>query len=250
MKRPLISIITVVYNASSTLEATIKSVLNQKEGLYEYWIIDGGSKDGSVDIIRKYEHQLGGWVSEPDKGIFDAMNKGIDRVNGDWLFFLGADDILIEGIIEKISNHISPSLRVIYGNVLFDIGGSMRSRIGLRCLFENRLHHQGAFYHRSLFDEFRYNQKFRVCADYELTLRIYLQKQPSLYVPYNISVFASGGNSNDLTSDDINNIRGIYLRNPFLNSVLSFMINTYYSYFRTKVFIKKRFQKHLTVTKI
>lgn len=245
MNRPLITIITVVYNAFSTFEATIKSVLSQNNELYEYWIIDGGSTDGSVDIIRKYEHQLAGWVSEPDKGIFDAMNKGVDRATGDWLFFLGADDLLNEGILAKISSHLKPNLAVVYGSVMFDTGHVMRSHIGLRCLFENRLHHQSAFYHRTLFNSFRYNQKFRICADYELTLRIYLQKQPSLYVPYIISIFASGGNSNDLTSEDINDIRGLYLKNSSLNYVLSSVVNTYYSYFRTKMLVKRKIQKAL-----
>lgn len=245
MKRPLISIITVVYNACSTFEATIKSVLSQKGDLFEYWIIDGGSTDGSIDIIRKYENQLAGWISEPDKGIFDAMNKGVDRVKGDWLFFLGADDLLCEGILSKVSSYLQPNLKVVYGNVMLDNGHIMRSRIGLRCLFENRLHHQSAFYHRDLFDEFRYNQKFRICADYELTLRIYLQKQPTKYIPYIIAIFASGGNSNELTSEDVNNIRGLYLKNSALNSALSLAIDTYYSYFRTKMLIKGKLQKAL-----
>ncbi|MBD2699636.1 glycosyltransferase [Spirosoma sp. BT702] len=243
MKRPLISIITVVYNARKTFEATIKSVLSQDQELFEYVIIDGGSKDGTLDIIRKYENQLGSWVSEPDKGIFDAMNKGVDRAKGEWLFFLGADDLLCEDILAKVSSHLQPNLAVVYGNVMLDGGRIMRSHIGLRCLFENRLHHQSAFYHRRLFTDFRYEQKFNICADYELTLRIYLQKQPFLYVPYTIAVFASGGNSNDLTSKDINEIRGIYLQKPWLNSILSFMIDTYYSYFRTKVFIKRKVLK-------
>ena len=250
MKRPLISIITVVYNACSTFEATIKSVVNQQEELFEYWIIDGGSTDGSVDIIRKYEDRIAGWISEPDKGIFDAMNKGIDRVAGEWLFFLGADDLLTEGIIAKIAPHLQPDLSVVYGNVMFDTGHIMRSRIGLRCLFENRLHHQSAFYRRDLFDNFRYDQKFRVCADYELTLRIYLQKKPSLYVPYNVAIFASGGNSNELTSGDVNSIRGIYLKNPPLNNLLSYTIDIYYAYFRTKVLIKRKLQKIFAVMRL
>lgn len=243
MKGPLISIITVTYNASSTFEAALRSVISQKSDLFEYWIIDGGSTDGTVDIIRRYENQLAGWVSEPDKGVFDAMNKGIERATGDWLFFLGADDLLCEGILEKVSNYLQSDLKVVYGNVMFDTGHIMRSKIGLRCLFENRLHHQSAFYHCSLFAEFRYNQKFRICADYELTLRIYLQKQPSLYVPFTIAIFASGGISSKLTSDDINSIRGIYLNNPVLNSLYSAMIDTYYYYFRAKVAFKGRLKR-------
>ncbi|GAB4036916.1 glycosyltransferase family 2 protein [Spirosoma jeollabukense] len=227
MHSPLVSIITVVYNAKSTLEDTIESVLGQKQDLFEYWIIDGGSTDGSIDIIQKYENQLAGWISEPDKGIYDAMNKGIDRAKGDWLYFLGADDLLVDGILNKITSQFKPSLKVVYGDVLYTTGGIMRSHIGVRCLLENRLHHQGAFYHKDLFDEFRYNQKFSVAADYELTLRIYLQKQPTLYIPSIISVFASGGYSTLGGSADVNAIRGIYLKNPLLNASLSVILNIY-----------------------
>ena len=89
---PLITIITVAYNAVKDIENTILSVLNQTYPNIEYIIIDGGSTDGTLDIIKKYEDKISYWVSEPDKGIYDAMNKGIVKANGDYLFFLGADD--------------------------------------------------------------------------------------------------------------------------------------------------------------
>ena len=94
VRSPRISIITVVYNGASTLEQTILSVLKQTYSRIEYIIIDGGSKDGTVDIIKKYQDRIAYWVSEPDEGIYDAMNKGIRHASGDWIYFLGADDIL------------------------------------------------------------------------------------------------------------------------------------------------------------
>ena len=88
--RPIrISIVTVVYNGASTLEQTILSVLGQTYPHIEYIIIDGGSKDGTVDIIKKYQDRIAYWVSEPDEGIYDAMNKGIRHASGDWIYFLG-----------------------------------------------------------------------------------------------------------------------------------------------------------------
>ncbi|GAB3034699.1 glycosyltransferase family 2 protein [Spirosoma pulveris] len=242
---PLISVITVVFNANSTVEASMKSVLNQDKDLFEYLIIDGGSTDGTLDVIQKYEKYLTDWVSEPDKGIYDAMNKGIDRAKGQWIYFLGADDMLCEGILARIKNYLTSGVKVVYGNVKFDNGHIMRSHIGIRCLFENRLHHQSAFYHRSLFNNFRYDQHFRICADYELTLRIYLQKQPFLYIPYEIAFFASGGASDELTSNDINRIRAKYINYPLVNSIMSLMIDTYYFYFRTKLKAKKHLQNAL-----
>jgi glycosyltransferase involved in cell wall biosynthesis len=122
MNNPLISIITVVYNGVSTLEQTILIVINQTYKNIEYIIIDGGSIDGTVDIIKKYEDKLAYWVSEPDKGIYDAMNKGIDKATGEWINFMNAGDcfnfynILEDGFQMNISNMIN----VIYSDTLIN----------------------------------------------------------------------------------------------------------------------------------
>lgn len=87
-----ISIVTVSYNAAKTIEQTIKSVINQTYSNIEYIVIDGGSTDGTVDIIRKYEDRIAYWVSEPDGGIFDAMNKGIKVATGEVVGIINSDD--------------------------------------------------------------------------------------------------------------------------------------------------------------
>ena len=104
---PLISVITVSYNAVSTIEDTILSVINQTYTNIEYIIIDGGSADGTVGIIEKYVDRISYWVSEPDKGIYDAMNKGLKVANGDWAIFMGSDDVFFNNkvimlVIERI----------------------------------------------------------------------------------------------------------------------------------------------------
>ncbi|MDH5645697.1 MAG: glycosyltransferase, partial [Candidatus Heimdallarchaeota archaeon] len=90
--KPLVTIITAVLNGVDTLERTILSVISQSYTNIEYIIIDGGSTDGTIDIIRKYEHAIDCWVSESDTGIYDAWNKGVRLSNGEWIAFLGADD--------------------------------------------------------------------------------------------------------------------------------------------------------------
>lgn len=115
---PVISIITVSYNAVDTIESTILSVIHQTYENMEYIIIDGGSTDGTVDLIKKYQDKLAYWVSEPDKGIYDAMNKGIDKVTGDWVNFMNSGDTFAGNeIISRIFNRKFNDVGVIYGNV-------------------------------------------------------------------------------------------------------------------------------------
>ena len=133
MDNSLISVITVSYNAVSTIEQTILSVINQTYSNIEYIIIDGGSTDGTIDIIRRYEDKIAYWVSEPDRGIYDAMNKGASKANGEYIAFLNSDDWyeldavsiiaqfadgktdLISGIIKLYKNNIFICSRCIYG---------------------------------------------------------------------------------------------------------------------------------------
>ena len=116
--RPLVSVVTVVFNGEKYLEETIQSVINQTYDNVEYIIIDGGSTDGTLDIIKKYEDRIDYWVSERDRGIYDAMNKGIDLASGEWINFMNAGDGLDSYSIlnEIFSNKINLKIGLIYGN--------------------------------------------------------------------------------------------------------------------------------------
>jgi glycosyltransferase involved in cell wall biosynthesis len=113
-KKPLITIITVVYNGEKHLEQTIKSVINQNYKNIEYIIIDGVSTDGTLDIIKKYEEYIDYWVSEPDEGIYDAMNKGIGLANGEFINFMNADDWFVDTKFKTVNNYIK-FLEYFYG---------------------------------------------------------------------------------------------------------------------------------------
>ena len=119
--KPLISIITVVFNGEKYFEKTIKSVIDQSYDNVEYIIIDGGSTDGTLDIIKKHEEQIDYWVSEKDEGIYDAMNKGIDLVSGDWINFMNAGDKFYDkGSIENIISKIDSPDKVYFGRAKID----------------------------------------------------------------------------------------------------------------------------------
>ncbi|GHT63967.1 hypothetical protein AGMMS50239_20840 [Bacteroidia bacterium] len=132
MNNPKISIVTVTYNAVSVLEETILSIINQIYNNIEYIVIDGGSTDGTLDIIKKYEDRLSYWISEPDKGIYDAMNKGIDRASGDWINFMNAGDLFYSNTIiqELVDMHyFDDNEAIIYGNRLVNKNGLLEAAI-------------------------------------------------------------------------------------------------------------------------
>jgi glycosyltransferase involved in cell wall biosynthesis len=118
---PTVSIITITYNAERFLERTIQSVVAQQATDYEYIVIDGASTDGTIDIIRRYEHRITHWISEPDGGLYDAMNKGLHRAKGQYVWFMNAGDELhdpqtLPRLLERI---IARSADVYYSDALF-----------------------------------------------------------------------------------------------------------------------------------
>lgn len=117
---PLITIVTPSYNQSRYLEQTIRSVLDQDISSIEYFVIDGGSTDSSVEIIRKYEKQLAGWMSEKDQGQADAINKGFKRAGGEFVAWLNSDDVYQPGAIQKALEIFQrhPEVGIVYGDVL------------------------------------------------------------------------------------------------------------------------------------
>ncbi|TAE27303.1 MAG: glycosyltransferase [Cytophagales bacterium] len=236
---PLVSVITVVYNASKTLEKTIQSVISQDEGLVEYWIIDGGSTDGSIEIIQGYEGKLAGWISEPDRGIYDAMNKGIDRAKGQWVYFLGGDDTLRPGIIKQLQPHLNKSFSLVYGNILFDNGHEYCSFLGPRTVLQNTVHHQSAFYNRTLFDQYRYDPTLTIVSEYDIHLRLYVNKTKTLYLPVVIADCATGGASSELSRSlkETNRVRERYVENKWKQKFLSAFLGLYYAQKRLRFFL-------------
>jgi glycosyltransferase involved in cell wall biosynthesis len=128
---PKISIITVVYNSARFLEATVQSIVNQTFKNFEYIIIDGGSTDGTLEIIGKYENQISRWTTGPDSGLYDAMNKGMDLATGQYLWFINAgDEIYDNETLSKIFNAEATNAEIFYGETL--IIEQNRNEVGMR----------------------------------------------------------------------------------------------------------------------
>ena len=204
MHNPKISIITVSYNAAKTIEQTILSVVNQTYPNIEYVIIDGGSTDGTIDIIKKYEDQIAYWVSEPDNGIYDAMNKGIDVAIGDYIFFLGADDTLTSAnIIEEVAVFICKYIKsdqILCGKVfMIDNNTQMikenTRRYSLSDIKSGAMPpHQGMFMPKCLLDEkIHFDINYNIAADFEVLLKNIMKGIQVVFFDKNIAYYSING---------------------------------------------------------
>jgi glycosyltransferase involved in cell wall biosynthesis len=172
--QPLITIITVVYNGQSFLPITINSVTSQTYKNIEYVIIDGGSKDKTLDIIQQNENKIDYWLSEPDKGIYDAMNKGINLSTGQWLLFLNAGDTFAsDQVLTKVSEFISMNkANMVFGDVnIVTKDGNSNVRILKNTtpfLLRNMICHQCIFYSKRLLENIGgFNTQYKFIADFE-----------------------------------------------------------------------------------
>lgn len=240
--KPLISIITVVYNGEKYLEETIQSVINQTYDNLEYIIIDGGSTDGTLDIVRKYEDKIDYWVSEKDKGIYDAMNKGIRVINGGWVLFLGADDKLFQPeTISKIPFDSFNHKSLIYADVLYDTGLKVVSYFGFSTFLHNTIHHQSAFYSKSVTSNWQYDSSLKLIADYDLNLKLFLMKVDSAYINLTISLCHDDGASRSnvkLAYNETNTIRKKHLKMKSFFYLWLYWIKFKLSLFK-QIYIKK-----------
>jgi len=181
---PLISVIIAVYNGKATLQQCLDSVTQQTYAHIELIVIDGGSSDGTVDLIQTNAQRITYWISEPDRGIYNAWNKALAQAKGDWVCFLGADDFLWNNqVLERMAEQLvllPAYIRVAYGQImllnnedkpLFAVGEKWEN---VRNRFKQAmsLPHQGVMHRRSLFEKHGiFDESFRICGDYELLLR-------------------------------------------------------------------------------
>jgi glycosyltransferase involved in cell wall biosynthesis len=205
---PFISVVVAVFNGVETLGRCIDSVTGQTYRHKELIIIDGGSVDGTKDVIETYAHRIAHWESERDRGIYHAWNKALKVVRGDWVYFLGADDYFIDGqVLARVApclNGGATNARILYGRVnLVRRDGSVIGTFGepwSRSKFFQlmTLPHQGVFHHRSLFHEHGcFNEEFRIGGDYELLLRELKSHDPVFIPDVTVAAMQFGGMSSD-----------------------------------------------------
>lgn len=207
-----ISVVTVTFNSGETVRDTIESVLSQEYSNYEYLVIDGGSKDNTVDIIKEYESRFGGrmrWISEKDKGMYDGINKGIRMATGDVVGIINSDDFYhrtdIFDIIAKAFED-NKDIQAIYGDVRFVNPDNLNKTV--RYYSSKRFKpwkfrwgwmpaHPSFFTYKENFEKYGYYQyDYHIAADYELLIRhFYKNHVPAKYVPEDFMKMRTGGRS-------------------------------------------------------
>lgn len=200
MAYPVISIVTVCFNSARTLEETMKSVLEQNYPALDYVVIDGGSTDGTLDIIDRYKDRLGYLKSEPDRGISDAFNKGIMNAKGDIICIINSDDILLPGALRAVAEHYDENVDVFRCNVIInnkDTGFKGRDipsmKFPLFPLFVN-VDHQGTFVSAKAYRKWGlYDENFRFMMDHDFLARCYQGGAKFKYVPVDAAEFRLGG---------------------------------------------------------
>ncbi|MCU0354011.1 MAG: glycosyltransferase [Cytophagales bacterium] len=203
---PLISVVTVTYNAASVLEATMRSVFEQTFTDYEYLIIDGGSTDGTLEIIGQHASRLAYWISEPDAGLYDAMNKGLQVARGRYVWFMNAGDRIYDrDTMAKMFAAAPSDADVLYGDALFfdptgrDLG--LRSRVTPHALparltwqsfrFGMVVCHQSFLMRRSLAPE--YDLSHRYSADVDWEIRCLKAAKRTVHTQLVLSRYLTGG---------------------------------------------------------
>lgn len=180
MKKKIVTIITVVRNDVNNIEKSILSILSQSYSNIEYIVIDGASFDGTVDVIRKYADKIAFWISEPDKGVYDAMNKGIAASTGDFVIFMNSGDAFHSvDAIEKMSLNNVEKNTIVYGNVSVKYWDGVvvekpHEFFKTSMKFKGvGICHQTVFFPGEILRKMRYDLSYRIASDYDLMYRMW-----------------------------------------------------------------------------
>jgi glycosyltransferase involved in cell wall biosynthesis len=246
VNKPLVSVITPSWNSASYIEQTILSVINQTYRNVEYIIIDGGSSDGTLDIIRKYESSIDYWVSETDDGMYQAINKGMRRASGEIVAYLNSDDLYYPDTLEKVVNFFADnsSAELVYGNLDFvnEEGNKLFTQIYPRFNLNffirancSMIGQPAAFWRSSLLKKIgMFDESLKMAADFEFFIRAGMIGKP-MYTPDVLAAFRTHKLSLTSTQsqrgqDEVRLIHKNYLanRSPILAAIVKNLFSIYF----------------------
>ncbi|MFY7838707.1 MAG: glycosyltransferase family 2 protein [Lacibacter sp.] len=189
---PAVTIIVVTFNAGIVLEHCLQSIMQQPFKNYQLLVFDGQSTDDTIDILHKYNKYISYWQSEPDKGIYDAMNKALSFVKGKWVYFLGADDELLPGF-SKMAEHLHDAQTLYYG-YCYMCGKRTNKRLTAYEVAKVNICHQAVFYPVQIFARYKYNIEYVVYADHALNIQCWGdQNIRKKFIPFGVAKFNHTG---------------------------------------------------------
>lgn len=259
---PKISVVIVTFNRSKVIERAIRSFSIQDYPCKELVVIDGGSTDGTVEIIKKLRSSIACWISEPDRGIYHAFNKGVERATGDWVFFLGSDDYFHDpSILSKAAAYLSKvdmqQHKIVYGKVSLvsstgtyvDEMNKPWEQVKNKFLQGCYICHQGVFQHRDLFKiHGNFDEAFKISGVYDFMLRE-LKDRDALFMPdITVASMEVGGG---LSSDPENTIKVMreYSKARTNNKIKNFPHLLYWGYIKAyaRLFVYRIFGENITL---
>lgn len=202
-----ITVVTVCFNAAESIEDTILSVVDQLYDNVEYIVIDGSSTDGTVDIIKKYaeggseaskhRHRITKWISEPDEGIYDAMNKGIALSTGDYINFMNAGDTFADvDILSRTPQYMQPNIAVFYGSTYLKKNNKIIRLSSPKPFFNKKkgimtagFCHQSTFVSSKFIKKFEFDKKYKIAADFNLLKKIYEKNGTFFELPFPVAIY-------------------------------------------------------------
>lgn len=214
--KPFVSFVVAVRNGLRTIERCLQSIWGQTDRDYEVIVIDAVSTDGTVEYLERERHRIASWVSEPDRGVYQAWNKALARARGEWICFLGADDRLFD---DNVLRGMRPALEARGTDEIFFYGrlvtvnrrGEIIETLGqpwheVRHLLPkiHCLPHAGAFHHRSMFDAGGFDERFRIAGDYDLLLRELRSRHARFVADLTVVAMEVGGMSSDPANSLVN----------------------------------------------
>ncbi len=224
-----VSVITVALNARLALRATIRSVLSQTYPHIEFIVVDGGSTDGSVDVLQEFSNRIDHWTSEPDAGIYAAMNKAVGRSTGDWVIFMNAgDQFASPDVIERVfTSPMDDNASFIFGNCVVDYGGYTVDRPAGSTTFlwkGSQFSHQAVFVRGDFQRAHLYNTRNRISADFEMFYAAHMSGLHFRQVEFPVARISPGGLSDRAR---LENIRSFYsvvrVHNPTIRTHAFFL---------------------------
>ena len=198
---PLVSVVTVNRNHLAGLKKTMESVIGQTYADYEYIVVDGASTDGSREAIEARADKIARWVSEPDQGVYDAMNKGVRMARGQYVQFLNSGDWFASAdVLERIFARNAPDEDLVYGDALRPDGQGgfqpwrLADTLSVAWFARNNLCHQSAFYKRELFDVLGpYDESYKIAADWEFNVRLLLARRTTRHMNVLVAYYEGNG---------------------------------------------------------